>query len=123
LECARGGIVRSGLGFDRCNVAVVTNVGSDHLGLGGVNTIEELAEVKGTVPASVFRDGCSVLNADNHWTMQMARYARGEIIFFGMDEESEVIRDHLRERGRAVVLRQSREGEVIPSSTSGPRHP
>src|SRR5215218_9296607 len=113
LECARGGIVRSGLGFDRCNVAVVTNLASDHLELGGIETLEELAEVKGTVPASVFRDGCSVLNADNHWTVQMARYARGEIIFFGMDEESEVIRDQLRERGRAVVLRQSREGEVI----------
>lgn len=113
LECARGGIVRSGLGFDRCNVAVVTNVASDHLGLGGVETIEQLAEVKQVVPASVFRDGCSVLNADNHWTVQMARYARGEIIFFGMCEESEVIRDHLRERGRAVVVRPTRDGDLI----------
>ncbi|MEA2593776.1 MAG: cyanophycin synthetase [Thermomicrobiales bacterium] len=113
LECARGGIVRSGLGFDRCNIAVVTNVDSDHLDLGGIKTLEQLAEVKGVVPASVFRDGCSILNADNHWTVQMARYARGEIIFFGMNEESEVIRDHLRERGRAVVMRQAPEGEVI----------
>jgi cyanophycin synthetase len=113
LECARGGIVRSGLGFDRCNIAVVTNVASDHLGLGGVETLEELAEVKAVVPASVFRDGCSVLNADNFWTAQMTRTARGEIIFFSMDENSETIRDHLRERGRAIVLRSTSEGDLI----------
>jgi cyanophycin synthetase len=113
LECALGGIARSGLGFDRCNIAVVTNVTSDHLGLKGIDTIEQLAEVKEVVPASVFRDGCSVLNADNHWTAQMARRARGEIIFFSLNEDNPVIQDHLRERGRAIVLRSTREGEVI----------
>ena len=77
LETARGGIVRSGLGFDRCDVAVVTNVSSDHLGLGGVDTLEELARVKAVVPQSVFRDGASVLNADNEWTVRMAETARG----------------------------------------------
>jgi cyanophycin synthetase len=113
LETARGGIVRSGLGFDRCDVAVVTNVSSDHLGLGGVSTLEELVRVKAVVPQSVFRDGASVLNADNEWTVRMAETARGEIIFFSMDEENPVIRDHRRERGRAVVLRQSRDGEML----------
>jgi cyanophycin synthetase len=113
LETARGGIVRSGLGFDRCDVAVVTNVSSDHLGLGGVATVEELARVKAVVPQSVFRDGASVLNADNEWTVRMAETARGEIIFFSMDEENPVIRDHRRERGRALVLRQTRAGEML----------
>jgi cyanophycin synthetase len=113
LETARGGIVRSGLGFDRCDVAVVTNVSSDHLGLGGVDTLEELAQVKSVVPRAVFRDGASVLNADCQWSVRMAEVARGEIIFFSMNEENPVIRDHRRERGRAVVLRQTRAGEML----------
>ncbi len=113
LETARGGILRSGLGFDRCNVAVVTNIASDHLGLRGVNTLADLAKVKAVVPQATLRDGASVLNADNEWTVEMARTARGEIIFFSMDEDNPVVRDHLRERGRAVVLRPTRHGEMI----------
>ncbi|MCC6791383.1 MAG: cyanophycin synthetase [Thermomicrobiales bacterium] len=113
LETARGGILRSGLGFDRCDIAVVTNVTSDHLGLAGVDTLADLARVKTVVPQSVFRDGVSVLNADNEWTADMARLARGEIIFFSMQEENAVLREHLRARGRAVVLRQTRNGEMI----------
>jgi cyanophycin synthetase len=113
LETARGGILRSGLGFDRCDIAVVTNVAADHLGLAGVDTLAELARVKAVVPQSVFRDGKSVLNADNQWTADMAGSARGEIIFFSMDEDNPVVREHLRNRGRAVVLRQTRSGEMI----------
>ena len=113
LETARGGILRSGLGYDRCNIAVVTNIASDHLGLKGVNSLSELARVKSVVPQSALRDGASVLNADNEWTVQMARTARGEIIFFSMDEENPVIQEHIREKGKAVVLRQSRYGEMI----------
>jgi cyanophycin synthetase len=113
LETARGGILRSGLGYDRCNIAVVTNVTSDHLGLRGVDTLAELARVKAVVAQSVLRDGASVLNADNEWTVDMTRTARGEIIFFSMDDQNPVILDHLRERGRAVVLRETRQGEMV----------
>ena len=113
LETARGGILRSGLGFDRCNVAVVTNVASDHLGLKGIHTLAELARVKAVVPQAVLPDGASVLNADNQWTVEMARTARGELIFFSMDEDNPVIRDHIRERGKAVVLRPTRHGDMI----------
>jgi cyanophycin synthetase len=113
LETARGGLLRSGLGFDRCDIAVVTNVTSDHLGLAGVDTLADLARVKAVVPQSVFRDGVSVLNADNEWTADMARLARGEIIYFSMQEDNAVLREHLRARGRAVVLRQTRNGEMI----------
>ncbi len=113
LETARGGILRSGLGYDRCNIAVVTNVSSDHLGLRGIDTMAELARVKAVVPQSVLRDGATVLNADNEWTVDMTRTARGEIIFFSMNEDNPVLRDHLRERGRAVVLRETRQGEMI----------
>lgn len=91
-ESARGGIQGSGLGFDRCNVAVVTNVASDHLGLKGVDSVEGLARVQQVVPPSVLRDGASVLNADNHYTVAMEKYARGEVIFFSMDENNPVIR-------------------------------
>ncbi len=113
LETARGGILRSGLGFDRCDIAVVTNVAGDHLGLGGINTLSDLAKVKSVVPQSVFRDGVSVLNADDEWAVDMARTARGEIVYFSMNEENPVIRDHVRGRGRAVVLRETRNGEMI----------
>ncbi|MER3436369.1 MAG: cyanophycin synthetase, partial [Chloroflexota bacterium] len=113
LETARGGILRAGLGFDRADVAVVTNVAPDHLGLGGVETVAELARVKAVVPQSVFRDGTSVLNADNEWTVGMANIARGEIIYFSMDEKNPVIREHVRNRGRAVVLRETPQGEMI----------
>jgi cyanophycin synthetase len=113
LETARGGILRAGLGFDRCDIAVVTNVTSDHLGLAGVDSLAELARVKAVVPQSVFRDGTTVLNADNTWTAEMASQSRGEIIFFSMEEDNPVIREHVRARGRAVVLRETRHGEMI----------
>lgn len=113
LETARGGILRSGLGFDRCDIAVVTNITSDHLGLQGIETLADLARVKAVVPQSVFRDGKSVLNADNEWTAEMSRTARGEILYFSMDEDNPIVREHLRNKGRAVILRQVSAGEMI----------
>lgn len=113
LETARGGLMRSGLGFDRCNIAVVTNVTSDHLGLGGVDTLQELARVKAVVPAATFRDGYVVLNADNRWTAEMVNRARGEVIFFTVEENNPIVVEHLRARGKAIVLREVRGAEVI----------
>ena len=113
LETARGGIMRAGLGFDRCDVSVVTNVTSDHLGMGGAESLQDLARVKAVVPAATFRDGYCVLNADNRWTVEMANRARGEIIYFTMDEQNTTVREHLRARGKAVVLRITAHGEVI----------
>jgi cyanophycin synthetase len=65
LECARGGILRSGLGFDHCNTSIITNITADHLGLGGINTLAELAKVKAVVARSTFEDGHAILNADD----------------------------------------------------------
>ena len=113
LETARGGILRSGLGFDRCNVAVVTNVTGDHLGMKGVNTVDDLAKVKAVVPSSVLREGASVLNADCPFTVDMATIARGEAIFFSMDENNPVVRAHVRTGGRAVVLRETDAGGML----------
>ena len=67
LETARGGILRSGLGFSRCDVAVVTNIQEDHMGLSDINTLKDMARVKGVVAESVKRDGYVVLNADNEY--------------------------------------------------------
>ncbi|MGH9173424.1 MAG: Mur ligase family protein, partial [Vicinamibacterales bacterium] len=113
LETARGGILRSGLGFDRCDVAVVTNVSADHLGLGGIDSLRELARVKAVVPASTFRDGYVVLNADDPWCVEMTSRSRGEVIFYTMDAENETVKEHLRARGKAVVLKKARDNEVI----------
>ena len=115
-----GGIRRDGLGFRQCDVGVVTNVTDDHLGGGEFKTLTEVAQLKSTVPRAVVPDGASVLNADNPYTVEMAEVAGGEILFFSLDEANPVIRDHLRQGGRAVVLRQTEAGEMLtPAGGSG----
>jgi cyanophycin synthetase len=91
----------------------VTNVTGDHLGKQGVDSIRELAQVKAVVPRAVFRDGFSVINADDARCMAIAKLARGELVLFSMDADSERIREHLRSRGIAVVLRETAQGEFI----------
>ena len=107
LECARGGIVREGLGFDRCDVAIVTNVSADHLGLGGVETLQDLAEVKQVVPASVGPGGASVLNADDPLVLGMIPHVGGEVILFSTDPNNPRIRQHVDAGGRAAVLAEA----------------
>jgi cyanophycin synthetase len=80
LETARGGILREGLGFDRCDVGAVLNVRADHLGLRGINSLEELARVKQLIVEVVRDDGFSILNADDPLTWAMRDVAEGEII-------------------------------------------
>ncbi len=103
LECARGGILRAGLGFHNCDVAVVTNVAEDHLGLGGIDTIEKLAKVK-MVPASVvFPTGYTILNADDDLVYNMHKDLKCKIAFFSLNEHSERIKKHCSEGGLAAV--------------------
>ncbi len=107
LETARGGILREGLGFDWCDVGVVTNIGEgDHLGLRGVHTPEELAQVKATVVKAVSPTGCAVLNAADPLVAAMARYRQGEVMYFSLDEYNPVVRQHLSGGGRAVIASQ-----------------
>jgi cyanophycin synthetase len=118
FEVARGGILREGLGFDRCDVGVVLNVAADHLGLRGIDTLEQLAEVKGVVVEAVHREGFAVLNADDPLVRQMRRQApAGRIVWFSMAEQgtetAEMIDDYCRKGGRAVVLERSDLGEMI----------
>ena len=84
LECARGGILREGLAFDSCDVGAVLNVQPDHLGLKGVDTLGDLADVKAVVVESVARRGVSVLNADDPLTLRMARHAGGRVCWFSL---------------------------------------
>ena len=116
LETARGGILREGLGFDRCDVGAVLNVKADHLGLRGVNTVEDLARVKKLVVEVVRRDGYSVLNADDPFTYAMREDAEGKIIYFsasGADGGTAKLRSHIAEGGCAVVAQPGVKGDMI----------
>ena len=105
LETARGGILRSGLGWDRCRVAVVTNVSNDHLGLDGVDSAEALAVVKQVPVESVANDGYAVLNADDPLVAPMAEACSGGVIYFGANPQTRVLSRHLAGGGKAVFLR------------------
>ncbi len=103
LECARGGILRSGLGFHNCDIAIVTNVAEDHLGLGDIDTIEQLARVKAVVPESVLPNGYSILNADNKWAAGMAKGLACKVAYFSMDENNPIIKEHINAGGLAAI--------------------
>ncbi len=103
LETARGGILREGLGFDRCDVAVVTNIaGGDHLGRAGVETPEQLARVKRVVVEAVALDGVAVLNAADPLVAAMASHSPGEVLFFSRDAQRGPT------TGRSVSVRDGR---------------
>lgn len=102
LECARGGILRSGLGFDKCDVGVVTNVTSDHLGLDGINTLSQMARVKSVVPESVHSSGYAVLNADDDRVLDMRENLRCNIALFSMDADNQKLMEHRRAGGICV---------------------
>jgi cyanophycin synthetase len=101
LETARGGLLRAGLGFDEVDVGVVLNVSGDHLGLGGINTVEQLADVKGVVAAVVKREGHAVLNADDPLVYRMRDRTPGDIVLFSTkpEGESEEFENHLTRNG------------------------
>src|SRR4051812_5391014 len=117
FEVARGGILREGLGYDRNDVAVVTNVAPDHLGMRGIDTLEQLAEVKAVVVEAVPRDGAAVLNADDKLVRTMRRRCSGEVVWFSLrppgSDERDLIDDHCRRGGKALVLEPSEKGDMI----------
>ncbi len=110
LECARGGLLRSGLGFDRCDVGIVTNVAEDHLGLDGIHSLEQMSRVKATVAESVSRNGYAVLNADNEWTYAMGRNVRSKVALFSLDHQNPRVLLHCAADGLAAVVE---DGEVV----------
>jgi cyanophycin synthetase len=121
LETARGGILREGLGWDRCDVGCVLNVSADHLGLGGIETVEELAFVKQLVVEVVNDDGTSVLNADDPLVARMAEKAEGKLMYFSRSSSNPIVRAHVKAGGRAAVVEQGVHGEML-TIYEGDRH-
>jgi cyanophycin synthetase len=118
FEVARGGILREGLGYDRNDVAVVTNVTGDHLGLGGIDSIGQLANVKAVVVEAVPRAGTAVLNADDNHVYRMGRHCAGRVVLFSMatskaEDGYDRVDGHTSRGGAAFRLEPSTEGELI----------
>ncbi len=118
LETARGGMLREGLAFDRCDVAVVTNVGSgDHLGLNYITTVEDLAVLKRVIVQNIADNGMAVLNAADPIVAAMAGYCRGSVTFFALDRNHPVMATHLAQARRAIYVEGgylvAAEGQVL----------
>jgi cyanophycin synthetase len=105
FETARGGVLREGLGFDRCNVAVVTNIGmGDHLGLSFISTVEDLAVVKRVIVENVAPNGVAVLNAGDPMVTGMAKVCPGSVTYFAHDNNNPVMTTHRAQGHRVVYL-------------------
>ena len=113
FEVARGGILREGLGYARNDVAVVLNVAPDHLGLRGIDTVEQLAQVKQVIVEAVPKNGAAVLNADDPLVAAMRRACSGEVVWFSIEPDNRMISDHCRRGGKAVILERSELGDLI----------
>ena len=122
LECARGGIMRRGLGFDECDVGVLLNIASDHLGEHDIHTLDELARCKTVVVDAVHPEGTCVLNADDPRVLEHGTYwARGKIAYFSLDPDHPDVAKHVENHGLAftvadgkIVLRQGQvQADII----------
>jgi cyanophycin synthetase len=112
LETARGGLLRAGMGYRTCDVGAVLNIAADHLGLKGVDTLDQLAEVKRIV-VEVAR-GCAVLNADDERCLHMADHTKAtRIAYVTMNPRHELVRQHIGAGGTAVVLEDQIRGQMI----------
>lgn len=119
LETARGGILREGLGFDRCQVAVVTNIGAgDHLGLNFITTVEDLAVLKRVIIQNVASDGYGVLNATDPHCVRMGQVCSGRVIFFAADGGHPVLGTHRAQGHRSIWV----EGGCIVAAEGEQRH-
>ncbi len=112
METARGGMLRGGLGFQACNVACCLNVAADHLGLKGIDTLEQLAEIK-RVPIEIAEDA-AILNADDPLCLQMADYTDAETLcYVTMNPGHPLVKQHIRAGGQAFVLEEGMNGHMI----------
>ncbi len=122
LETARGGLLRSGMGYEKCDVGAVLNVSADHLGLRGVDTLEKMAEVKRVV-IEVAED-TAVLNADDELCLKMADYTKAQnLCYVTMNASHPLVGEHIRAGGRAVVLEQGINGHMITIYDNGAHIP
>jgi cyanophycin synthetase len=122
LETARGGMVRSGMGVRSCNVACCLNVSGDHLGLGGIDTLEQLAEIK-RIPIEVATDA-AVLNADDRLCLGMADYTgASRLSYVTMKPGHPLVKEHVRAGGQAFVLEEGMNGHMITIYDQGKHMP
>ena len=122
LETARGGLLRSGLGYKQPDVACCLNVTGDHLGLGGVHTVEQLAQVK-RIPIEVARD-TAVLNGDDPLCLRMAEHTQAKhLCYVTMNADNALVREHIRAGGRAVALEAGVNGQMITLFDKGAHMP
>ncbi|WP_053955250.1 cyanophycin synthetase [Inediibacterium massiliense] len=105
LETARGGIVNRGLGYDLADVGVITNIENDHLGLDGVEDLEDLANIKSLVVEAIKKDGYGVLNGDDPYCMKIKDRVFGNVLLFSKDENNIHIKEHVKNGGEAVYIR------------------
>lgn len=105
LETARGGIIRSGLAYDLSDIGVLTNISEDHLGIDGIDSLEELLHVKSLIIEAIKTNGYAVLNADDPMAVQAAQRTKSNIIYFSKEDDNLIIHKHLAEGGIAVFLK------------------
>jgi cyanophycin synthetase len=103
LETARGGILRSGLGFSRCDIGIITNIQEDHLGLSDIHTLDDLARVKATVVRSIKKDGWAILNAEDDQCLKIANELSCNVAYFSMDENNPKVVQFAKE-GKIVAV-------------------
>ncbi|RXR20360.1 cyanophycin synthetase [Flavobacterium amnicola] len=103
LETARGGILRAGLGFSRCDIGIITNIQEDHLGLSDIHTLDDLARVKATVVRSVKKDGWAILNAEDEQCLKIANLLDCNVAYFAMNEDNPVVQKFAKE-GKIVAV-------------------
>ena len=103
LETARGGILRAGLGFSRCDIAIVTNIKEDHLGLNDIDTLDDLTRVKGVVAKSVKKEGWAILNAEDEYCKKLAKELTCNIAYFSMNEDDAFVKQ-LAKEGKTVAV-------------------
>ena len=118
LECARGGIVRAGLGFDQCDISVITNIQEDHLGLSDIHTLEELASAKGIIIDVLKKDGYAICNAENEYSYKLGLKSKSNLALFALDEKNSFVQDHIKKGGLACIDEQGiitiiRDGQKI----------
>jgi cyanophycin synthetase len=104
LETARGGIVRKGLGYDLADVGVIVNISDDHIGLDGLNNLEDLGFVKSLVIEAVKPDGYAVLNADDGMLEYLLKRVRSKLILFSKDANNHKLKEHVKKGGKAVYI-------------------
>jgi cyanophycin synthetase len=121
LECARGGLIRSGLAFSKCDVGIVTNVSDDHLGLKGITSVDQLARAKSVVPETVSPEGYAILNADDDRVYAMRENVKGTVALFSMDNDNPRIKElqedggitAVYENGYITLYRASRQMRIM----------